>query len=189
VYPPSPIQVSLYTYEGFFESTQQGEHVGALYDGTKIRCPVIDKSGKQVDLKVLEQRLTHEYVHVVVRHVARQNIPWWYNEGLAETLSGDLSTTEKKLLTLARKRQALFSIADITPLDVLQTFTGEELGVAYAQSHAAVELLKMKYGERRYALMLQHLRKGLDAEEALKQTYRINYRMLESQLNSMIDQF
>jgi len=189
VYPPSPIQVSLYTYEGFFESTQQGEHVSALYDGTKIRCPVIDKSGEIVELKDLEKRLTHEYVHVAVRHVARQNIPWWYNEGLAETLSGDLTASEKKLLTLALKRQAIFSFGDITPLNVLETFSKDELAIAYAQSHAAVELLKNKYGERRHAFMLQHLRRGLDAEEALKKTYRINYRTLESRLNSMINQF
>ena len=90
---------------------------------------------------------------------------------------------------ITRKRRATFSFAELTPLNVLESYSEEELAVAYAQSHAAVELLKKKHGERRYALMLQHLRRGLDAEEALKQTYRINYRMLESQLNSMIDQF
>jgi len=189
IYPPPPVQVSLYTLEGFFESTQQGEHVAALYDGTKIRCPVIDKQGRQISIEVLQSRLTHEYVHVVVRYMARQNIPWWFNEGLAETLSSELSDAEKKLLKTARSRNALFAFSEITPLNVLETLSQEELTLAYAQSHAATVILKQRYGVRKFNFMLQHLREGLSPEEALRTTYRMNYRMLESQLNIAIDNY
>ena len=60
IYPPTPIQVSLYTSEGFFASTALGQHVGALYDGRKIRCPVLDKNGASIPLDILRERLTHE---------------------------------------------------------------------------------------------------------------------------------
>lgn len=189
IYPPTPIQVSLYTFDGFFESTQQGEHVGALYDGTKIRCPVLDKKGHTIALDVLEKRLTHEYVHVVVRHMARQNVPWWYNEGLAEVLSGDLTKIEKQLLTTARKNRALFSFEEITSHDVLNTLSPEDLSLAYAQSHATLVLLNRNHGVRKCNTMLTNLREGLIGEEAVRQTYRVNYRMLESQLKSVIDQY
>jgi tetratricopeptide (TPR) repeat protein len=95
IYPPTPIQVSLYTSEGFFASTALGQHVGALYDGRKIRCPVLDKNGASIPLDILRERLTHEHVHVVVRHMVGGNIPWWFNEGLAETMSTQVSPEKK----------------------------------------------------------------------------------------------
>ena len=189
IYPPTPIQVSLYTSDGFSESTQQGEHVGALYDGTKIRCPVLDKKGNTIPLKILKSRLTHEYVHVVVRYTARQNVPWWFNEGLADTLSEELSPFEKQLLTAARANRALYTFDELTPPNILGTFTPEELALAYAQSHAIVAHLKQRYGVRKCNAMLQALRQGVVGEEALRQTYHLNYRLLESQLNVTIDQF
>ncbi|MCH8203802.1 MAG: tetratricopeptide repeat protein [Candidatus Hydrogenedentes bacterium] len=184
-YPPTPIQVSLYTVEGFSESTQLDGHVGAVYDGTKIRCPVIDKHGKRLPADELRRRLVHEYVHVVVHHIAKQNVPWWLNEGLAETLSRELGPREIKLLQRARESGSLHRLSDIS---------GEQLGrqdvaalrLAYTQSHATVGFLKQRFGTRRFATLLEALAQGEDPEVALRRSFRYTYRTLELAVSNYI---
>lgn len=186
IYPPTPIQVSLYTSEGFFESTRIGQHVGALYDGTKIRCPVLDKNGSPISLDVLRDRLTHEYVHVVVRHMAGNNIPWWFNEGLAETMSTHVTPNEKKILREASANRNLYDFDDITPQDLLHTFNPEELKLAYAQSHVAVAYLQQRYGSGGLARMLESLKAGFEGEDALRDAFGLSYFTLRSQVRSAV---
>ena len=103
VYPTTPITVTLYRAEGFSEATQMGDHVGGLYDGSKIRVPVIQKDNTLVEGDELRRILVHEYVHVVVRFLGKDNVPWWLNEGLAEALSPNLEGRELELLRKARQ--------------------------------------------------------------------------------------
>lgn len=181
VYPPTPIQVSLYTSKGFSDTTQVGNHVAALYDGTKIRCPVIDSDGNPIDPEVLRERLTHEYVHVVVRHLAKQNVPWWFNEGLAETLSSEVTDREEKVLSDAYAGRRLFRLDEITPPDTLEALNADQLEIAYAQSHVTVDFLYRKYGPKNVRRMLEALGEGLSAEDALYAAYHMSYTALESQ--------
>jgi tetratricopeptide (TPR) repeat protein len=78
VYPPSPVQVVVYDAEGFSDATQLASHVGAVYDG-KIRAPLTNAEGQWLAEDEIKRRLTHEYVHVVVRHLGGPNVPWWLN--------------------------------------------------------------------------------------------------------------
>jgi tetratricopeptide (TPR) repeat protein len=189
IYPPTPIQVSLYTTEGFSESTQMGQHVGALFDGTKIRCPVLDRNGKSIPLDVLRERLYHEYVHVVVHHSTNGNAQWWFNEGLAETLSTNVSDDEKQMLQAASESRTLFDFETISPQNLLATFEPEELSLAYAQSHVAVLYLKQRYGVRNFSKLFDSLRTGLQDEEALRDAFGMSYFSLSAQVNSSINQF
>ena len=178
VYPPTPIQVSLYTVRGFSETTQLDAHVGAMYDGTKIRCPVIDEEGERLPGDELRRRLFHEYVHVVVRHLAKDNVPWWLNEGLAETLSRDLSDRERAFLRHARDQDALFQLSELTESQ-LENREAAALMVAYRQSHATVGFLKKRFGTRQFALMLTSIADGEDPETALRRHFRFTYHTLE----------
>jgi hypothetical protein len=187
-YPPTPIQVSLYTTEGFSESTQTGAHVGALFDGTKIRCPVLDKNGKSIPLDVLRERLYHEYVHVVVHHTAKNTVPWWFNEGLAETLSSSISDYQKTLLKKAMEDGTLYELETISPQNLLGEMSPEDLMLAYAQSHATVMYLKTRYGERRFSRMLDALQSGDTGEDALRGVYGLSYNSLSVQANRAITQ-
>ncbi len=186
-YPPSPIQVSLYTVEGFTESTQLDEHVGAVYDGTKIRCPVIDAAGTRLPSDELRRRLYHEYVHVVVHHLAKENVPWWLNEGLAEVLSSDLSEAEFDLLRRARKQDALFHLRDLMHSQLDSQEVGA-LRVAYTQSHATVGFLKKRFGTRNFSNLLGALADGEDPERALRKWFRHNYRTLELAVANYIEE-
>jgi tetratricopeptide (TPR) repeat protein len=177
-FPPTPVQVSLYTSEGFMETTLMKDHIGAVFDGTKIRCPVIGPDGKPLAAEEMRRRLHHEYVHVVVRHVARDGVPWWFNEGVAEALTLELTEPERAFLRKAAADDALFSLQDLTE-GQLDRLGKDELILAYKQSHATVSFLKERYGTRRLAHYLREVGEGTDAATALRRVFRQSYETLQ----------
>lgn len=186
-YPPGPIQVSLYTLEEFSEAAQVDQHVGAIYDGNKIRCPVFDAEGEVVPRDELRRRLYHEYVHVIVQRLGKNRVPWWLNEGLAETFSRELGQDQIQLLQTAREKDYYFSLGQISDsqLDRLDT---AQLTIAYRQSHATVAYLKKRFGVRRFSQLLKALGEGEDPEKALRSTFRYGYKTLELAVADFIDQ-
>lgn len=177
VYPPEPVQVIAYGSQQFSEATQLAEHVGAVYDG-KIRVPLNDASGAYLSEAELTRRLTHEYVHVVVRLVAGPNVPWWVNEGLAEQLSYSMTPADVEVLTNAYRDGTNFKIEDLDG-QVLFTLTPEKLRVAYRQAHATVSHLWRKYGRTRMQLFLGDLAKGVTVETSIKQRFNKSLEQLD----------
>lgn len=177
-YPPTPIHVSLYTSEGFQHTTQMEAHVGALYDGNKIRCPVLGPDGKSLPREEIRRRLYHEYVHVVVRHIARDSVPWWLNEGLAEALTVELTQRERAFLRDAKHKGSLYELQHLTD-GQLDKLDAAGLYLAYKQSHATVAYLKQRFGTRRLSQLLQAIGRGEDPEVAMKRTLRSSYSTLE----------
>ncbi|MCC6794503.1 MAG: hypothetical protein IT366_05235 [Candidatus Hydrogenedentes bacterium] len=184
VYPPSPIQVSVYDADDFEKATMLGEHVGAVYDG-KIRVPIRDKAGNILPEDELTRRLYHEYTHVIVRSWAGDKVPWWFNEGLAETFSNDLSEAELAVLREANAQDLLFKLADLEQ-GQLKKLDPDALQLAYQQSHATVDFLWGKYGVRGLSAMLENLRLGNSAEESLVLSYRLNYLLLEKEVGQTL---
>ena len=180
VYPPGPIQVIVYDAEQFSQATQLEANVGAVYDG-KIRVPLTTQEGELLDDEELKRRLTHEYVHVVVRHLVGDKVPWWVNEGLAETFSGMIEPGRADLLRRIYAQDAAFGLAELEAhqLRILDT---EALRLAYAQSHATMDLLWSRFGQRRLEQFLGELAAGTSPEEALRRTYRRNYANLEAEV-------
>ena len=179
-FPPAPIQVIVYTAEDFSQATQLGDHVGAVYDG-KIRIPVQDAQGNSLDSDELERRLYHEYVHVVVRYLAGDHVPWWYNEGLAETLSKELSTRDLEMLRRAEAGGNLYSLADLEG-GQLGRMGADELRLAYVQSHAAVDYLWRRFGASGMINYLAAIDRGADGAEALREAYNRTHDALEQEV-------
>ncbi len=177
-FPPTPVQVSLYTSEGFMEATMMKDHIGAVYDGTKIRCPVIGADGNPLPQEEMRRRLHHEYVHVVVRDIAREGVPWWFNEGVAEALTLPLSDLDRAFLRKASEDGALFNLSDLVE-GQLDRLTKDELILAYKQAHATVEYLKTRYGTRRLAHYLSEIADGTDPEIAMRRVFRLSYETLQ----------
>ena len=86
----------------------------------------------------------HELVHIALeRAYGRLRVPRWFHEGLAMTLSGELSLDEQ--VTLSR---AIF-LKKLLPLDSVERvnrFDAYGAALAYSQSHLAVAYLIDKYG-------------------------------------------
>lgn len=180
IYPPSPVQVVVYDAEGFSEATQLASHVGAVYDG-KIRAPLTDAEGQWLPEEEIKRRLTHEYVHVVVRHLGGPNVPWWLNEGLAEYHSRSFSATDSDLLQRAYDNNSALTLAQLEGSQ-LERLDAQTLRLAYAQSLATVNMMVTRYGQQRINQMMADIASGIPNEEALKRIYRRGYPGLEEEV-------
>lgn len=179
-YPPTPIQVILYTGEDFARATLLGEHVGAVYDG-KIRVPIADRAGHVISEEELWRRLYHEYTHVVIRFWAGDNVPWWLNEGLAETFSNDMSSRDSGLLYDAYMAGLLFTLGEMEDSQ-LKKLDADALYLAYQQAHATASFLWNRYGYRGIAGLMEHLAQGELGENALIASCRLDYATLEREV-------
>ncbi|MCC6698143.1 MAG: hypothetical protein IT365_21150 [Candidatus Hydrogenedentes bacterium] len=179
-YPPTPIQVIVYTADDFAKATNLDDHVGAVYDG-KIRVPIVDKAGLTIDQGELQRRLYHEYTHVVVRFWAGNNVPWWLNEGLAETFSNDVTREDSMLLRDANAAGLLFSLDQLEESQ-LRKLDPESLHLAYRQAHVTVSFLWNRYGHRGVSLLLESLSQGTAHEDALVSSCRIDYAGLQREV-------
>jgi len=184
VYPPPPINVVLYTAEDFARATLLGEHVGAVYDG-KIRVPILDTQGNAIPDEELTRRLFHEYTHVVVRYWVIEHVPWWLNEGLAETLSSEIADTDLDALGAAYNQNTLFELADLERAQ-LSELGADQLRLAYSQSHVTVDYLWQRYGPRGMVDFMTLLADRNSFEEALSGAYRLNYQLLGRQVADTI---
>ena len=177
VFPPPPIHVVLYSAEQFSEATLLDGHIGAVYDG-KIRSPLTDAHGNWLSEEELRRRLVHEYVHVVVRNIAGDHVPWWLNEGLAETLSKTMSSADVQRLRELYAYGTPFSLNQLESNRVLSRDPAS-LRLAYLQSHATVDFLWSRFGRIKMMAFLRAVSTGMGAESAFQATYRRNYANLE----------
>lgn len=173
VYPPEPVQVVFYGGDEFQKATRLGKHVGAVFDG-KIRCPLTDEDGDWLTETQLRERLTHEYVHVIVRNIAGDNAPWWLNEGLAEVMSVSLDERTEEMLERMYSEGLDFDLRKLEG-EQLTKLSPESLKLAYLQSHATVNYLHSKWGNQRITRLLQSLGEGTSMEKALGAIYRKDY--------------
>lgn len=187
-FPPGPIQVTLYAAEEFTDSTLMGEHIGAIFDGTRIRCPVLTDDGDLIDAALLEEVLYHEYVHVVVKYISPRRVPWWMNEGLAEALSHDLTANERRLLAFAQSEEALFPMAQLEPHQ-LEQLDPKMLSIAYAQAHAAMDYLIDRCGMLSVVSVLKRIDRGESADDALRKACHTSYETIDMALEGVIDDF
>mgnify|MGYP001024315684 CR=1 FL=1 len=181
VYPADKVQVIVYTGTSFADATLAGEHVGALYDG-KIRIPVNDSSsGQFLSEPELRQRLYHEYTHVIVRQICGDRIPWWLNEGMAETFSHDVEPVEIEILQKAHQEDLLFPLSKLEA-EQLNVLGPESLRIAYAQVHATVHVLWSRFGQARLGRMVTDLAEGAKPESALREHYNRTYSSLQKEV-------
>ncbi|MBI1318201.1 MAG: tetratricopeptide repeat protein [Candidatus Hydrogenedens sp.] len=177
VYPPDPVQVIFYGPDQFAQATQMDGHVGALYDG-KIRSPLTDERGSYLDEEEMRRRLTHEYVHVIVRQLAGGNVPWWINEGLAETLSSQLTDADRAEVAKAYAEGHTYPLSQLEG-DLLREFDAKQLRYAYRQAHVTIAYLWQRYGRTRLQGLMADLARGVPPQEAIRNSYHISYEQLE----------
>ncbi|OFW10586.1 MAG: hypothetical protein A3G20_06705 [Acidobacteria bacterium RIFCSPLOWO2_12_FULL_59_11] len=178
--PRESIVVILYASQQFMDVTRAPAWVGALNDG-KLRIPV---QGLSSMTPQLAEVLKHEMVHSFVHQITGGRCPTWLNEGLAQRESGeDLSRSGP---ALAR----LYAVSQQIPLASLEEgFMGldsSRASLAYAESLAAVEVIRSQYGDYELPKLLKYLGEGKMMEEALRQVLRMSYADLEAELASFL---
>ena len=86
----------------------------------------------------------HELVHIALaRAYENIRIPRWFHEGMAMSLSGELSFDEGVILSRAIATGSLISLDSI---ELVNRFSQPKALVAYSQSHFAVQYLTKLYG-------------------------------------------
>jgi len=174
--PRDSVAVILYATEQFADITQSPSWVGAINDG-KIRVPV---QGLTSMTPGLERSLKHELVHSFVHRVAERRCPTWFNEGLAQLESGDeIARYGPALARLyAQSRQVPFSQLEGS----FMALNSSSASLAYAESLAAVQMLRDRYGAYQLPELLRSLGRGSTMEEALREVLRMTYADLETEL-------
>lgn len=176
VAPQRSISVSLYTEQAFFDVTEAPSWTAAVNDG-KLRIPI---SGMTDMTPALQRVLRHELTHSFVAQIARGHVPQWLNEGLAQ-IEEPRSTTG-----IGRRLALLYASGNQVPLSQLErsffSLSGQEATVVYAESLAAVEYIRERYGMSDIARILQRLGEGESIESALRSTIHGGYANLEVEI-------
>ena len=153
LWPEQKTEVILYGNRDFKSLTNAPDWSGGLYDG-KIRIPIGGLTGMNENLRRI---LYHEYAHVLIRALARNRVPLWLNEGLAQWAAGE--TTAPLEERLAQGEKPLPFARFEKSFAALNT---SEVAVAYAQSLSLTKFIIDRFGEAQMIELLQRLGNGAD---------------------------
>ncbi|HET9406009.1 MAG TPA: peptidase MA family metallohydrolase [Candidatus Sulfotelmatobacter sp.] len=178
--PASNIIVILYTQKEFMDITEAPAWAGALNDG-KLRIPV---GGLTSMTPSLERVLKHELTHSFVASLGAGRCPTWLNEGIAQMMEGRSSSgLPQEVGQLFRERKEI-------PLSVLQgsfvRFSNIQAQVAYAESLAAADYLRQRYGMGEVRRMLESIASGVPDEQALRNSTGLDYSELERRVGESL---
>jgi hypothetical protein len=126
----------------------------------------------------------HELVHIALeRQYGRLRLPRWLHEGMAMTLSGELSFEEQAALS-----RAVFAHR-LLPLDSIERvnrFDAYGAALAYSQSHLAVLFIIETWGMDALPELLTALRKTGSFDAALMAEFGLTPREFERLVNEAI---
>lgn len=174
--PPANIIVILYTQKEFVDITEAPSWAGALNDG-KLRIPIGGLSSMNPEV---EHVLKHELTHSFVASLGSGRCPTWLNEGLAQIMEGrSSSAVAPELGQLIHSRKEIpFSLLEGS----FTRFSNLQAQVAYAESLAAVEYLRDRYGLGEIMRMVESIGTGVSTEQALRNSTGLDYPGLERRL-------
>ncbi|MFT6363190.1 MAG: tetratricopeptide (TPR) repeat protein [Planctomycetota bacterium] len=139
------LHVVLYRRSNFDTVTGLHSWAGGAFDGT-IRVPVADLVQ---EIHGLDPLLRHELVHAFVESIGGRSVPGWFNEGIAQWLSGEreASLRRAKSIFLGSKAKAFLPMSELG--GSFSKWTDEDkVRRAYTQSVVLVDALANRYGER-----------------------------------------
>lgn len=155
LWPEQKTEVILYGNRDFKTLTNAPDWSGGLFDG-KIRVPVGGLEGMNERLRRI---LYHEYAHVLIRAIARNRVPLWLNEGLAQWAEAPQESGIGPQL-----HQRLAKGKDLLPFSRLEkSFDGlsaPEAALAYEESLSLTLFLIERYGEAQILALLHALGEG-----------------------------
>ncbi len=130
----------------------------------------------------LETTLKHEMCHLLLNHhIKRENLPRWFDEGIAQWLSDGISEL------IADKKKSMLNRAvlsgNILSLDSLEyRFPNDKnaLFLAYEESKSIVEYMGKKFGKKRILALLRHLKNGDEFDAAILKSFSVSFDELET---------
>ncbi len=176
--PRDPVVVTLYTRQTYFDVTQAPSWSGAVNDG-RLRIPV---EGLEAMTPDLSRTLMHELAHSFITEISARRAPGWLHEGIAQLVDG--RTLPERTRTIA----GLFAQKKHIPMRALErpfsTLNAERAHLAYAQSLAATNYIRERYGMQDLVSILERIGSGASPEQALRAVTGSNYAEFEQELGA-----
>ncbi len=166
-YPASPVAISVTNTNGRAASQHaMPRWASGCYDGG-IRL-VYCAAGEPV-LSILYALLRHEWVHLLIHHVAHGHCPVWLDEGLSQSIARPMFESERRDFQQAVQTECLLPFALLNkPFDQLPA---KYRKLAYIQSAAVAEFLIQQFGFPKMRKLLHQLGNGTPIEIAIKQVF------------------
>lgn len=164
-YPASPVSISIAnTNRPAASQDSMPKWASGCYDGG-IRLAYC-AAGEPV-LSILYALLRHEWVHLLIHHVAHGHCPVWLDEGLAQSIARPIFQSERFDLRQAVQMECLLPVAVLNkPFNQLST---KYRKLAYIQSTAIAEFLIQQFGFPKIRKLLHQLGNGTPIETAIEQ--------------------
>jgi len=132
----------------------------------------------------MQRILLHEMVHIALaRAYGRLRIPRWFHEGVAMTLSGDISFEQQVELSKAILFQAL---VPLDSMEQMNRFGRWRASVAYSQCHFAVNFLVTTYGLDMLPELLAESQRTRRFDTACVNVFGLTVRELEVLLDQRL---
>ena len=170
VFPNKVIAVIIYPDEKLQNLGYFPDWAAGIYDG-KIR--IGERLGK--DSMLLKGVLYHEYAHVVIHHLAKDNVPLWFNEGLAEYEARKFKRPyqrkgRRQMLLKANRKKLLLDFNQLAGMQLveLNQLSSETLELVYAQSESFVSYLIERYSIYHITTVLKKLGDSQSIEKAIR---------------------
>lgn len=166
-YPASPVSISVANTNGDVTSQySMPRWASGCYDGG-IRLAYC-AAGEPV-LSILYALLRHEWVHLLIHHLAHGRCPVWLNEGLAQSIARPMFQSERLDLQQAAQMKCLLHFAVLNkPFNRLPK---KYRKLAYIQSTAVAEFLIQQFGFPKIRKLLHQLGNGTPIEIAIEQVF------------------
>ena len=178
--PRDTVVVTLYTRQTYFDVTQAPSWSGAVNDG-RLRIPV---EGLESMTPGLSRTLMHELTHSFVFELSARRAPGWLQEGLAQMFDGRSSAEGTRTIA------GLFAQKKHIPMRALErqfsTLSEERAHLAYAQSLAATNYIRERYGMQDLVSILERIGSGSTPEQAMRAVIGSNYAEFEQELGAYL---
>ncbi len=160
-----------------------GHEAFVAYALPEKQLVVIDATRMGVRPFTLETTLKHELCHLLLHHhITRVHLPKWLDEGVCQWISEGISE-----IVFSRGSSPLPSAVltgTLIPLESLtHNFPRDQRGLSlsYEQSRSVVEYIVSVYGRKGILNILQSMKSGVPAQEAVQMALMIPLRDLEMQ--------
>jgi len=180
-FPRATVPVIIYPQSSLKKLDYFPDWAAGTYDG-KIRFG--EDLGKSN--LMFQAVLYHEYTHVIVRFIAKDNVPLWFNEGLAEYEARNFKKVRSKkarrmLLARAVKKGTIFSFDKLADMNLtkMSYLSPHRIELVYAQSESFVTYIIERSSVYDMKKILELLGNGETMHRAVKKILFVELDTLE----------
>jgi hypothetical protein len=194
---PVPTTVVVFKDDKSFASFKPGHVAGFFQPGEDVNYIALSTEtfGDQTPYAII----FHEYVHLLVNNSIGDDVPVWFNEGLAEYYSTFTISEDRKVVLGNLIGSHLYSLRQERMLPLRTLFAvdhkspyyneSEKKNIFYAQSWLLVHYFIQNENGKRLPQLNQFfalLLKGVEVEKAFNQVFQIKIEEMEKELQQYL---